>query len=122
MTPATITRTVTLTDQELDDLLVTALEGGSNYWYQLDVHLREKGSYDSWRSDVVSGKRSEPVYDLETGEKLGEISWKNMIEAFSLMGDCRLDQYMADEDRSVVDADWADMWFQYAVMGELVFG
>lgn len=114
------TATFTLTDQDLDDLLVTALEGGSNYWYQLGCSFNAHGSYDEWRRKVVSGDHSETVFDAEDGTKLGEISRDGMIKAFNLMSGKRITAYVAD--RSVADADWADVWFQYAVMGKVVYG
>jgi len=114
-----------------EDIIVTALEGGSNYWYSLDV--------DEFKKDLA-GKDGEPlssriakslenpdfkmnVYDAEALEEefLGILSQSSMLKAIELA----YDEYQwvySDLMHGDLDATSADILFQLAVMGELVFG
>lgn len=112
--------------QTIEDWLVTALEGGSNYWYYLpDLSMlapETKGeplavriAESCWDTDVRI-----PVFDIEGDsgdEPLGFISRENFERGCTLY---------AEDDRPDMsedfDADDADVWFQYVVMGEVVYG
>ena len=107
-------------DEDIIDVIVTALEGGSNYWYNLpDLSMVEKiaGKAKSERIAIsaLNGK-SIPVYDIEEeDEHLGDISAENIERGIKL--------YIEDgrEFDAGMDADEADVLFQYMVMGEITF-
>jgi hypothetical protein len=115
-----------IADQDIIDVLVTALEGGSNYWYNLpDVTMARK-HYKNVTSLAVSEKVIKavlehneiiPVYDVEDEDNhLGDISQANIKRGLQLF---------MDDDRAWtpdMDAEQADVFFQYVVMGELVYG
>ena len=113
-----------------EDLLITALEGGSNYWYWLNdlgEHLKKynrkywlSASEKIWRAVRIG--QIIPVYDCENPEeKLGEISKERIKIGEELMKKNSPEHWMnANEDNW--DAETADVWFQYVVMGELPFG
>ncbi len=49
---------IEITDQMIGDLLTTALEGGSNYWYEIVKYQRPPGSADFWVYRVDTDKRT----------------------------------------------------------------
>lgn len=117
-----------MNNQIRQDLLVTALEGGSNYWYYLpDLSMTEK--YQSpelstseviWKA--VTKKRVIPVHDAENEEeKLGELSMEQIKIGEELMKKNAPEHWMNANDENW-DAETADVWFQFVVMGELIFG
>lgn len=120
-----------VTDERRKDMLVGALEGGSNYWYWLgndamkviepyrntDNRYIHEAMFDAMKDGKVI-----PINDAENPEeKIGEISWKSMDEGEQLMANSHLDAYMriiAEED----DANDADIWFQYCALKEITYG
>jgi len=131
------------------DLLITALEGGSNHWYYLpDLSMCPKKGYtpvtpevinsfgDSitppqdfydcavdriWEAVIFYGE-SIPVHDKENlKERLGYINQKTIENGLSIFKNKYPNLYedCCNED---FDADHADVFFQLVVMGELVFG
>lgn len=119
-----------LTRERREDMLIGALEGGSNYWYQLDddqefwnVTADLKGQPQSERIAVAVLDRGAKlrVEDIESGEKLGTFSLESIIKGELLMHDQQPHHY-ADAIKEQDDADTADVWFQLCVMGELVYG
>lgn len=116
--------------KDIINLFVTALEGGSNYWYflpripagvrdikvELDMELTEAiGEY------VLRGG-SIDVHDAEDEDtKLGTVDMSSLLEAIDILKNDYKQVYenIIDEE---YDADDADVFFQLAVMGEVTFG
>ena len=130
-------KTRTQTQEDLFSVLVTALEGGSNYCYNLETwkELRKKaleiaqekridpddiacGPDKVWL--LVANGVPVPVFDVESDEEepnhLGNLTMEGMIEAVKMY---REKYGSFDPD---MDAGEADAWFQLAVMKEIVFG
>jgi hypothetical protein len=112
-----------LTNKQRKNLLVSALEGGSNYWYFLPLnegHNLPSYSIDSIWSAILEGKTFN-IHDLEDeGEKLGELSLQNIIDNEYLMyinNPSHFGDILSDSD----DANTADVWFQYVTLGEITF-
>lgn len=117
-------------NQTIEDLLITALEGGSNYWYYLpDLSMtkkyKEEGQAQALSERIfkaVMKGEVVPVHDAEDEEELlGYISKKNIKRAEKLMKENSPDHY-----KNALSEDWdaetADVWFQYVVLGEITFG
>lgn len=127
---------ITISDRLRGDLLVTALEGGSNYWYCLDAEeisneLKRLNIEDTnepiaikvWNIIKATGKVD--VYDIEApDEKLGTINLKSIEEGEKIMADKYPQHFkkIIDEDSVDWDAETADVWFQLAVLKELTYG
>jgi hypothetical protein len=123
-------KTKKIDKKDIIDLFVTALEGGSNYWYylpripdgvreimaELDMELTEAiGEY------VLRGG-SIDINDAEDEEtKLGTVDMTSLLEAIDILKNyyTRAYENIIDEE---YDADDADIFFQLAVMGEVTFG
>jgi hypothetical protein len=123
---------INLTDEQREDLLVTALEGGSNYWYHLSddalnlILKTTKGSKEALSVRVWEAIKTGiaiPVHDAENeDEQLGEISLETIAKGEQLLADKHL-QHLCD---ILTDGGWdantADVWFQYCSLGKLVYG
>lgn len=124
------------------DMLTGALEGGSNYWYfigedayeEIEKHLPgfslrhdvKSKFYDipfvdlMWRA--VSLGASIPIRDAEDHDSiLGYFSLEN-IEAREPLLYVHHTNFYLDIINEDDDAETADIWFQYCVLGEVIYG
>lgn len=118
-------------DELITDMLITAFEGGSNYWATLDKVDRThfvKG--DSLAENVARSVLSDKnyklyVYDVESDEDelelLGTMTYASIEKAFNIMAN-EYPRRFSEIISGDYDADDADVFFQLAVMGEIVFG
>ena len=117
---------VQITKEQIIDILVTALEGGSNYWYLIKDVPKGVESDDMSLSEAIGEfilKGGEiTIYDLEDEEEeLGDLNMNKLLEAITIMKAEYPDMYqnlVNDE----YDANDADIFFQIAVTGEVTFG
>jgi hypothetical protein len=124
--------TMPVTYEVFENIIVTAIEGGSNYWYLLGdldpvrAWCKENGIERGEPMSVKIAKAlfNDPeftlnVYDLENEDDvLGTITQASMLKAMALHPEEAL-KFINEED---FDAWTADTLFQTAVMGEVVFG
>lgn len=113
------------------DMLCGALEGGSNYWYYLP-DLKEVRAYtksmvasplvDRIINAVYDNNVSVDVYDKEEPETiLGKFNLETIAKGEELMLRNQ-PKHFANILKEEDDAETADVWFQFVVMGEIVFG
>jgi len=129
--------TIEATDEMLDDIMVTALEGGINYWAEkqtlknndykgadyashavskgaeMRVHLREDCLFEEShqvKSDSTShnNKAYKKIYKLD----------KELL----LQGCQKYVDRGKKFDTSYMDADDADLILQYSLFGDIIFG
>jgi len=135
-----VTRTATVTPQMLEDLLVTAIEGGTGYWACLgertdppiDNLYKQWDDPDTkpWAPHYISLPMSEggniQILDAETTEDdepevLGDLNLPNLIKGLRLMA-----KEFPGDFQEFIDGDYdsnhADCFMQLAVMGEVVYG
>lgn len=123
----------------IENIFVTALEGGSNYWYYLDdaeiKKVREvvpkdveeclsvaifKAVYEHGITVAVHDKENYNE-DEDDNEVLGELSMTTMADRLQrLINDGNGWALLLELDENG-DADSSDAIFQYLVMGEVVF-
>lgn len=124
---------IEIDDSVLEDVFVTAIEGGSNYWYFLSedavrlirkvVPREEESCLSVATFKAVMKGTIIPINDVENEEDI--IGWVGL----DTMAD-RLSKLATSDDRWALqshmneegDADSADIVFQYLAMGEVVFG
>jgi hypothetical protein len=119
-----ITTNIELTYEMLENVIVTALEGGSNYWYLIkdtDIPPRELDDYTPasiriarmiWDGGIL------PVYDAEEPEvHLGDFSLRQFAE-HAPDAPWAFTELLNDN----LDATSADALFQLGTMGEVIFG
>jgi len=119
--------------QIIESVFVTALEGGSNYWYFLPEAsvkaIREAvpKSVDPYLSTAISKAIIDhgvevAINDAENeDEELGVISMRTMPERLQKLyteAQWAFDQEMQENG----DASSSDVWMQYMAFGEVVFG
>ena len=126
--------TIELDEQDLLDVLTTALEGGSNYWYLID----------NWRSlklkaANIANEEGIPMEEIHCGvDKIWLLIKRGIAirildaeEVEEYLGDLTMDALkkgaqMYIQERGhfdpCMDAEEADCFFQYAIMGEIVYG
>ena len=118
----------------LEDVFVTALEGGSNYWYYLPadsiIAIRKAvpKSEDPYLSTAILKAILDhdvkiAINDAENEEEvIGVITRGTMQARLQLLSDSKerwaLEAHMREEG----DAGSADVVFQYLTMGEVVYG
>lgn len=114
--------TIEFKDQDVEDILITAMEGGSNYWYYLDLagKVFERSSKKSLTENIITAvlEKGEEfdIYDIEEEDQvLGKLSRENIERGIALCLKEGIDPFQD------MDAGTADVFFQYVVMGELVF-
>lgn len=115
--------TVRLTRQDIDDIMVAALEGGIDYWcFKAEVvgeYLGECASEQISRGGMLK------LYDIENGDKYW-LDREKFLKGFRFWVENGGDQYGAVQGSEVdccnIDAGCADEIVQYALFGEVVFG
>lgn len=118
----------------LEDIFVTALEGGSNYWYYLPEEsikaIRDAvpKSEDPYLSTAILKAILDHdvkvfVNDAEQEDELiGIVSKGTMQARLQLLSDSEHRWALESHVREDGDASSADVVFQYLAMGEVVYG
>ena len=118
----------------LEDVFVTALEGGSNYWYYLpdeSVEAIRKAvpeDVDPYLSTailtaILDHDVKVPINDAQDEEEvIGVITRGTMQARLQLLSDSNERWALEAHMREQGDAGSADVVFQYLTMGEVVYG
>lgn len=120
-------------DSVLEDIFVTAIEGGSNYWYFLSndavrlirkaVPREEEPCLSVATFKAVMKGTIIPINDVENeDEVIGLISLKAMADRLSKLATSDNREHLLAHIEGNGDADSADVVFQYLAMGEVVYG
>lgn len=114
---------VELTQEDIDDIMVGALEGGITYWC---FKAEAVGDYlGKYASEQISRGGKLKLYDSENGEKYW-LDLEKFLNGFKLWVENGGDQYGAVQGHEVdccnIDAGCADEIIQYALFGEVIYG
>jgi len=117
------------TNEQRTDLLVTALEGGSNYWYWLDKeadyivnkHRIDGNSYAENMIVALNSGEQIPFHDCESMDFLGFLT-KESIESGEKLMQQKYNWHFANIVYEQWDCETADVWLQLCIMDEIVFG
>lgn len=121
---------ITIPDEAIEDVFVTAIEGGSNYWYWIKSKsvdmVREyepKGSFSvALYKSVMNHGADIQVHDVESGDLLGTLSYDSIKDRIANLMESEHAHRMFNMMKGDYDAEDADVVFQYMVMNEIVFG
>jgi len=119
----------------IENIFVTAFEGGSNYWYNIsiddlkkikeiykDEEIRTPSSIAIFRAIMEKGCEIS-ILDLETDEILGVLSKTSVINGLQkLINDESYQYSLFYEINGDGDATTSDVCMQFFVMGEVIFG
>lgn len=120
----------------LENIFVTALEGGSNYWYYINnengrkvreaVSREEEPSFSMAFAKAILDKRISievhDIEDMENDDPIGVINEQTIMEGLQKMVDAGDGWALFDEIAEQGDAESSDVCFQYMVLGEVVYG
>lgn len=110
-----------LNKQDIIDLFVTALEGGSNYWYYIPTLPNNIKSSEQIGEHILKGGYI-VFHDAENqNEILGTVDMDAILEAINTLKEKYPDVWENILLESA-DANDADVFLQICVMGEVVFG
>lgn len=112
---------VILTQQDIDDIMSTALEGGITAWCnQIEVVGEQLGRC---ASEQISKGGSLILYDLESSDKW-ELTLEKFLNGVKLYFEdgCHVHVNDGSIDPGDIDANDADCIIQFALFGEVVFG
>lgn len=112
--------TTSVSIETLENIVVTALEGGIGYWAVLDNTTKIWDKYDycdlpcsQAAFELLYNGKSLRFYDTEDETEVWYLTWENLIKGVEIFGGVK------EED---IDATVADQIIQYAVFGKIVFG
>lgn len=117
---------VIVTDEDIDDIMVSALEGGINHWCgRAEVVGKYLGEYGS---DQISRGGTLKLHDIEDGT-VYELTKEKFLKGLTeYLKEPTCGDFLEFKDHKLVldtcyaDADVADSIIQYAVFGEIVLG
>ena len=119
---------VRIPNQKIQDLIISAVEGGSTYWANFVYPANYKEKYGSYEQIPFKNGNIE-VFDIETDELLGYLNRASIQTGLQLMADrkdmkgkvvpARHFKALATDNE---DAETADVFMQLCVMGEIVYG
>ena len=129
----TITINQEIKREVLEDIFVTALEGGSNYWYYLSDEATKlirdavPKSEDTYLSTAILKAIERgvevPINDAEDeDEVIGTISLKTMQDRLQKLSRSANSDALMAHIKEEGDADTADVVLQYLAFGEIVYG
>lgn len=117
---------VRITDDDIDDIMVSALEGGIVYWcYRAETVGKPKGKY---ASDQISRGGTLRLYDRED-ESVYELTKEKLVKGIAMYLENPTQSDVLEVidhelrlDTSYVDADVSDCMVQYALFDDIIYG
>ena len=125
---------IELSREVLEDIFVTAIEGGSNYWYFLskDAIKRIRQAVPREVDPILSTATFKAVYDHGVAVPINDVENEEDIVGWISMDTMqeRLQSLLNSDEKWALeyhmeengDSDSADVVFQYLAMGEVVYG
>jgi len=111
-----------VTENDIEDVIVGALEGGSNYWLgfkrsQIDFQFKPKGEPVSiWITKLLLEGKTIETFDIEDDkQKIFDLNLEKLIKGIQLNA-------IRNPDREMWDAEDCDCVIQYALFDEIIFG
>lgn len=123
---------IEINNQRREDMLVGALEEGSNYWYWIDEEgfntveaFKDKDNHEPFSTvmwKAIMGGKTIKISDKEDQDiYIGEINLDKVKSGEQLMLE-NSPKHFYDIINETDDAITADVWFQYCVLGEVIYG
>lgn len=116
---------IKITENDVENIIVSSMEGGSNYWMGVDNTGQEweekpKGEpVSTWATKLLIDGKMVRIADKEEGyDKTYPLTLEKLFNGIKL----NKEQRPWDSDLSDLDGQQADCIVQYAVFGKVVFG
>lgn len=114
-----ITHTTEIEEERIDDLLTSAFEGGSNYWYQID---NQTTPFEGFAGEAWRQPGGILIKDMENEADPGKVLDAEAVErGLQLMADkfpSRWADFITEND----DAETGDVFLQLCLFGEVIYG
>ena len=130
-----IETTIGMTDEDVIDLMVTALEGGIGYWACLDNTSQafwdapEDESIAETAATILLSGEGITLLDTEDHSVSWVLTLDDLLKGVKMLMTDDLGKYCSESiygyltiDMGMVDADAADSIVQYALFDEIVYG
>ena len=109
----------------IEDLLTSAFEGGSNYWYTIEEHNLDEINEPIFLSGLLSLEGSKMlISDVEN--TLGEGKWVHhvdVLKAWNTFSKCdKYRRHYEDVLDGNDDATTGDVFLQLVVFGKVIYG
>lgn len=120
----TTERYAIITANDIEDIVVTALEGGIDYWACLDNitelwELKPKNMpVSKYAAHLLMSDKELVFYDTEDSEETWTLTMEKLLRGLDMNAENR----PGESDLDDLDAESADCIFQYALMQEIVYG
>jgi hypothetical protein len=126
-----VSKSHVFTTEEINDLIVTALEGGINYWCGkaeiikfpngafVGVSLEDQSNVH-YASDVIGYGGKLKMTDVEDDDEVWELDLPKMLKGIQMH--CEAHNIAPEDLMDNYDADTADSIVQFALFNEIVFG
>lgn len=116
-------RKTNVTANDVETIIVNALEGGSDYWCGIErtniIAMKPKGiPYSTWIANALIEGESVMFHDVEDEQEKFTLTLDKLIKGIELNAQNR----SWDSDIHNGDASTADCILQYALFGKLVYG
>ena len=111
-------------DEDLQDIVISAIEGGIGYWACLDNTTeawKDKPKdvpVSEWAYEILKKGGKLEFFDEEDDEAKYEIDWDSFIIGIK----SAISEHVWEGNIDNIDSITADCIFQYAIFGELTFG
>lgn len=115
-----LTLAIQLTDEDIDNMMSTALEGGVNHWVFEMVYPKDddyKGAV--WSSQALS-KGATLLFVDEDGAH--ELTLAKFLEGYQKWAVWRLKHHGSLPDVDCIDAEHADCIVQFALFDDIIYG
>lgn len=123
----TITIEKVVTEYDIESVIVTAFEGGSNYWMMLDRENKPEWEekpkdepVSTWATKLLIEGKSIKLCDAEETED--DSDWILTLEKLLKGIQMNTEKRPFDSNLDDMDATTADCIVQYALFGRIVFG
>ena len=114
---------ITLTTENIDDIMVSALEGGITGWADAADVIEEKRVAD-WGHEQIARGGIMMIHDFHD-DKTYELTLDKFLTGFKLWFESGRDRFGAvsthEVDCCLIDGDAADCIIQYALFGDRIY-
>lgn len=110
---------MSITEQDIEGIIVSAFEGGSNYWMDIDSSqdCPNNVPLSVWATKMILGGKPFSVVEMDE-EKSHDITLEKLLKGIVMNSQKR----PFDSDKEKWDNDSADCILQYALFGEAIYG
>lgn len=112
-----------ITEKDIENIIVTCFEGGSNYWMGLNdiPNWEEKPKNEpisTWATKMLLDGKTIEFYDIEDSTEIWQLTKDKLIRGILL--NCKNRPHDCDLENG--DATTCDCIMQFALFGEVVYG